>query len=124
MNKTKFMLLGVGAVFSSASFLYEYATNYHNPIVTAIIMFLDIVLLIINLIYFWFSSSEKAGKSIVNAFLSALVYFAGLSGIIMVLAGENASLHFLLGTLKTLIYLSPIIVLLLPVIYIIDLILV
>lgn len=118
MNKlSKPLLIGVGVLFSSASFIYEYALQYQTPVVTAVIMALDVALLLLNIFYLSFSINEKTGRSIINSVLYALLYFAGISGAIMVFAEENASLHLLLGTLKILVYLCPMIIVLLPVIY-------
>lgn len=115
--ETKSKLIGLGGFFSAVSFLYEYLINGKNLILTAGIMFLDVAWLILNLFCLFFLINEKVGKSIFNAVLGALAYFSGVSGIVLILAKESASLQVFLKTLETLVYLGPMIIILLPIIY-------
>ena len=124
MSKSKsLMLLIVGILFCSLSFVYKYAFDYKNPTLTAVIMTLDVALLIFNMYYLSYTITEKTGRSILNSIVSSLLYFVGITGVIMAYAEENASLQLFLGTLETLVYLSPIIMILLPIIYVLAMIL-
>ena len=117
------MLLIVGILFCSLSFVYKYAFDYKTPTLTAVIMTLDVALLIFNMYYLSYTITEKTGRSILNSIVSSLLYFVGITGVIMAYAEENASLQLFLGTLETLVYLSPIIMILLPIIYVLAMIL-
>lgn len=119
MNKSKEFLISIGILFCAASFLYEYAIDYKNPLVTAIIMILDIALLFLNMMYLSFVSTNNEKRSVINAVLCTLMYFSGLSAVIMWTAEEHASLSLFLVALQTLVYLGPIIIILLPIIYLI-----
>ena len=115
--ETKSKLIGLGVFFSAVSFLYEYLIDDKNVGLTVCIMLWDIAWLILNLFCLFFLESEKVGKSIFNAVLGALAYFSGVSGIVLILAKESASLQVFLKTLETLVYLGPMIIILLPIIY-------
>ena len=80
-------------------------------------MLLDIAWLILNLFGLFFLKDEKIGKSIFNAVLGTLAYFSGVSGIVLILAEGAASQQVFLITLETLVYLGPMIIILLPIIY-------
>ena len=110
-------LIGFGVFFSAVSFLYEYLINDKNVGLTVCIMLLDIAWLILNLFGLFFLGSKKVGKSIFNAVLGALAYFSGVSGIVLILAEGAASQQVFLITLETLVYLGPMIIILLPIIY-------
>ena len=112
-------LIKVGLIFSAFSFLYEYALPVKEPFFTALIMIADIGLLLLNLYYLESFRDKTKKQAIINAVLHALIYFSGISGLIMCVAKEKASLQVLLITLETLVYLGPIIILLLPVMYVI-----
>ena len=115
----KSKLIKVGLIFSAFSFLYEYALPVKEPFFTDLIMIADIGLLLLNLYYLESFSDKTKKQAIINAVLHALIYFSGISGLIMCVAKEKASLQVLLITLETLVYLGPIIILLLPVMYVI-----
>ena len=117
LSEMKSKLIGIGIFFSVVSFLYEYLIDGKNVILMAGIMLLDVAWLILNLFCLFFLSSEKVGKSIFNAILGTLIYFSGISGIVLILAEESASLQLLLTTLEILVYLGPMIIILLPIIY-------
>ena len=120
MNKLKkSQLMMIGAVFTAFSFLYEYALHAKSPFFTALIMVLDICLLLLSLSYLISSLTETKKKAIITTSLWALIYFSGISGIVMMLAEEKASLQVLMITLETLVYLGPSIILLLPVLYVV-----
>lgn len=116
----KSKLIKVGLIFCIFSFLYEYVLPAKEPFFTALLMIADIILLILNLYYLESFGRDKTKKqATINAVLFALIYFSGISGLIMCVAKEKASLQVLLITLETLVYLGPIIILLLPVMYVI-----
>ena len=116
---TKSKLIGFGIFFSAVSFLYEYLIDDKNLILTAVIMLIDMIWLVLNVFYLSFIVNKNAGKSVVNAILGSLMYFSGLSGIVLILAEGSASLQVLLKTLETLVYLGPMIIILLPIIYVV-----
>lgn len=116
-------LIILGILFSSFSFIFEYAINYENPIIIQLIMIIDIVLLLINMYYLSYILNKKVGKSIINSIIFSLIYFTFITGIIIWMSEDSASLELLIGTLKFLIYLAPSIVILLPVIYLFCLVL-
>ena len=109
------MLIGGGVALSAFSFLYEYMIADKNVIFTVGIMLFDIVWLGLNLFYLFFLENEKIFKSAVNAILVCLMYFSGLSGLVLMLAEEYASAQILLKSLETLVYLGPMIIILLPI---------
>ena len=111
----KSKLVKVGLIFSAFSFLYEYALPVKEPFFTALIMIADIGLLLLNLYYLESFRDKTKKQAIINAVLHALIYFSGISGLMMCAAEEKASLPLLLFILETLVYLGPIIILLLPV---------
>ena len=113
----KFKLIGWGIFFSAVSFLYEYLIDDKNVGLTVCIMLWDVAWLILNLFGLSFVGNETVGKSIFNAVLGALAYFSGVSGIVLILAKESASLPVFLKTLETLVYLGPMIIILLPIIF-------
>ncbi|MBE6666446.1 MAG: hypothetical protein E7603_09585 [Ruminococcaceae bacterium] len=117
MIKTK--LIGVGLGFCAFSFLYEYVLHVKSPFFTSLIMALDIGLLLLNLFYLISPLTETKKKAVISTFLWALIYFSGISGLIMCVVKEKASLQVLLITLETLVYLGPILILLLPIFYVI-----
>lgn len=118
MSKPKLLILLVlGVLFCSFSFVYEYAIDYKNPIVTAIIMLFDVALLVLNLFYLSYVLTEKVNKSILNSILCSLLYFIAISGLILAYAEAKSSLDLLMVTLETLVYLGPIIIILLPIFY-------
>ena len=116
-NPKLIILIIVGILLSSVSFIYEYAINYNNSIITYIIMIIDTILLLINLYYLSFMLNKKVGKSIINSIIFSLLFFVGITGVIMCMAEDSASLELMIGTIKVLIYLAPSIIILLPVIY-------
>ncbi|MBQ9748827.1 MAG: hypothetical protein IJV98_08585 [Clostridia bacterium] len=120
--RIKLLLILVGVVFSTGSFLYEYTIPYEDPVIGTVILSVDIVLLLLNLFYLSVVLTGNVSRSIINSVLSSLLYLTGLSGVLMALAEGNASLRLLLGILQVLIYAAPSIILLLPVIYFIALI--
>ena len=122
-NPKLIILIIVGILLSSVSFIFEYAINYNNSIVTHIIMIIDTILLLINLYYLSFMLNKKVGKSIINSIIFSLLFFVGITGVIMCMAEDSASLELMIGTIKVLIYLAPSIIILLPVIYLFCLVL-
>ena len=116
-NPKIIILIIVGILLSSLSFVFEYAINYNNLIITHSIMAVDIILLLINFFYLSYLLNKKVGKSIVNSIIFSLLFFVGITGVIMCMAEDSASLELMIGTIKVLIYLAPSIIILLPVIY-------
>ena len=80
-------------------------------------MIIDTILLLINLYYLSFMLNKNVGKSIINSIIFSLLFFVGITGVIMCMAEDSASLELMIGTIKVLIYLAPSIIILLPVIY-------
>lgn len=122
-NPKIIILIIVGILLSSLSFVFEYAINYNNLIITHSIMAVDIILLLINFFYLSYLLNKKVGKSIVNSIIFSLLFFVGITGVIMCMAEDSASLELMIGTIKVLIYLAPSIIILLPVIYLFCLVL-
>ena len=120
-NPKIIILIIVGILLSSLSFVFEYAINYNNSIITHSIMAVDIILLLINFFYLSYLLNKKVGKSIVNSIIFSLLFFVGITGVIMCMAEDSASLELMMGTIKVLIYLAPSIIILLPVIYLLCL---
>lgn len=120
-NPKIIILIIVGILLSSLSFVFEYAINYNNLIITHSIMAVDIILLLINFFYLSYLLNKKVGKSIVNSIIFSLLFFVGITGVIMCMAEDSANLELMIGTIKVLIYLAPSIIILLPVIYLICL---
>ena len=116
-NPKLIILIIVGILLSSVSFIFEYAINYNNSIITHIIMITDTILLLINIYYLSFMLNKNVGKSIINSIIFSLLFFVGITGVIMCMAEDSASLELMIGTIKVLIYLAPSIIILLPVIY-------
>ena len=111
----KSKLIITGAVFTAVSFLYEYAFPFQSAFLTAMIIVSDIILLLLNFHFFTSLIFEAKKKAVLNTVLCSLVYFLALSGLVMMLAEEKASLQVLLVTFETLVYLGPSFILLLPV---------
>ena len=122
-NPKIIILIIVGILLSSLSFVFEYDINYNNSIITHSIMAVDIILLLINFFYLSYLLNKKVGKSMVNSIIFALLFFVGITGVIMCMAEDSASLELMIGTIKVLIYLAPSIIILLPVIYLFCLVL-
>ena len=122
-NPKIIILIIVGILLSSLSFVFEYAINYNNLIITHSIMAVDIILLLINFFYLSYLLNKKVGKSIVNSIIFSLLFFVGITGVIMRMAEDSANLELMIGTIKVLIYLAPSIIILLPVIYLLCLVL-
>ena len=120
-NPKIIILIIVGILLSSLSFVFEYAINYNNSIITHSIMAVDIILLLINFFYLSYLLNKKVGKSIVNSIIFSLLFFVGITGVIMCMAEDSANLELMIGTIKVLIYLAPSIIILLPVIYLLCL---
>ena len=120
-NPKIIILIIVGILLSSLSFVFEYAINYNDLIITHSIMAVDIILLLINFFYLSYLLNKKVGKSIVNSIIFSLLFFVGITGVIMCMAEDSASLELMMGTIKVLIYLAPSIIILLPVIYLLCL---
>ena len=120
-NPKLIILIIVGILLSSVSFIFEYAINYNNSIITHIIMIIDTILLLINFFFLSYLLNKKVGKSIANSIIFSLLFFVGITGVIMCMAEDSASLELMIGTIKVLIYLAPSIIILLPVIYILCL---
>lgn len=120
-NPKIIILIIVGVLLSSLSFVFEYAINYNNSIITHSIMAVDIILLLINFFYLSYLLNKKVGKSMVNSIIFSLLFFVGITGVIMCMAEDSASLELMIGTIKVLIYLAPSIIILLPVIYLLCL---
>lgn len=120
-NPKIIVLIIVGILLSSLSFVFEYAINYNNLIITHSIMAVDIILLLINFYYLSYLLNKKVGKSIVNSIIFSLLFFVGITGVIMCMAEDSANLELMIGTIKVLIYLAPSIIILLPVIYLLCL---
>ena len=117
------VLIIVGIIFSLISFLYEYVINYNNTLLFLIIITIDILLLLINIYYLSYLVNKKIGKSVVNSAIFSLLYINFFTGGIMYLAEDNASLELLLKTIKILLYISPNIIIILPIIYVICMVL-
>lgn len=120
-NPKIIILIIAGILLSSLSFVFEYAINYNNSIITHSIMAVDIILLLINFFYLSYLLNEKVGKSIVNSIIFSLLFFVGITGVIMCMAEDSANLELMIGTIKVLIYLAPSIIILLPAIYLLCL---
>lgn len=120
-NPKIIILIIVGVLLSSLSFIFEYAINYNNLIITHSIMAIDIILLLINFFFLSYLLNKKVGKSIANSIIFSLLFFVGITGVIMCMAEDSASLELMIGTIKVLIYLAPSIIILLPVIYLLCL---
>ena len=120
-NPKIIILIIVGILLSSLSFVFEYAINYNNLIITHSIMAVDIILLLINFFYLSYLLNKKVGKSIINSIIFSLLFFVGITGVIMCMAEDSANLELMIGTIKVLIYLAPSIIILLPVIYLLCL---
>ena len=120
-NPKIIILIIVGILLSSLSFVFEYAIKYNNLIITHSIMAVDIILLLINFFYLSYLLNKKVGKSIVNSIIFSLLFFVGITGVIMCMAEDSANLELMIGTIKVLIYLAPSIIILLPVIYLLCL---
>ena len=116
LYEIKSKLIGFGILLSTVSILYKYLIDDKNLILTAVIMLIDIVWLALNAFYLSFIINKNAGKSVANAILGPLLYFSGISGIIMTMAEEHASQQLFLIILETLVYLGPMIIILLPII--------
>ena len=117
LYEMKLKLIGFGIFFSAVSFLYEYLIDDKNLILTAVIMLIDIAWLALNAFYLSFITNQNVRKSVVNTILGSLMYFSGLSGIVLTFAEESASRQLLLTTLEILVFLGPMIIILLPIIY-------
>ena len=120
-NPKIIILIIVGILLSSLSFVFEYAINYNNLIITHSIMAVDIIILLINFFYLSYLLNKKVGKSIANSIIFSLLFFVGITGVIMCMAEDSASLELMIGTIKVLIYLAPSIIILLPIIYLLCL---
>lgn len=120
-NPKIIILIIVGVLLSSLSFVFEYAINYNNSIITHSIMAIDIILLLINFFFLSYLLNKKVGKSMVNSIIFSLLFFVGITGVIMCMAEDSASLELMIGTIKVLIYLAPSIIILLPIIYLLCL---
>ena len=120
-NPKIIILIIVGILLSSLSFVFEYAINYNNLIITHTIITVDIILLLINFFYLSYLLNKKVGKSIINSIIFSLLFFVGITGVIMCMAEDSANLELMIGTIKVLIYLAPSIIILLPVIYLLCL---
>ena len=118
-----FILIGVGILFSAISFIYKYAINYDNLFLSILLMSIDVILLLINIFYLSYLLNEKIGKSVINSIIFSLLYFVGITGVILCYAEVNASIVLMLDILQLLVYLSPNIVILLPIIYLLCLVL-
>lgn len=118
-----FILIGVGILFSAISFIYKYAINYDNLFLSILLMSIDVILLLINIFYLSYLVNEKIGKSVINSIIFSLLYFVGITGVILCYAEENASIILMLDILEVLVYLAPNIVILLPIIYLLCLVL-
>ena len=118
-----FILIGVGILFSAISFIYKYAINYDNLFLSILLMSIDVILLLINIFYLSYLANEKIGKSVINSIIFSLLYFVGITGVILCYAEANASIVLMLDTLEILVYLAPNIVILLPIIYLLCLVL-
>lgn len=117
LYEIKFKLIGIGILLSSVSFLYKYLIDDKNWILTAFIMLIDIAWLALNAFYLSFITNQNVRKSVFNTILGSLMYFSGLSGIVLTLAEESASRQLFLTTLEILVFLGPMIIILLPIIY-------
>ena len=120
-NPKIIILIIVGILLSSLSFVFEYAINYNNLIITHTIITVDIILLLINFFYLSYLLNKKVGKSIINSIIFSLLFFVGITWVIMCMAEDSANLELMIGTIKVLIYLAPSIIILLPVIYLLCL---
>ena len=116
-NSKVIIFIIIGALFTSLSFVWEYIINYNNFFFTCGIIILDIILLLINIYYLSFLVTEKVGRSIINSIIFSILYFTFITGCIMCIAEDSASLELLIGTIRILIYLAPSIIILLPVMY-------
>ena len=112
-----FLLIGLGVLFSSVSFIYRFAINYENTFLSIFLLIIDIGLLLVNFFYLSYLINEKVGKSIVNAIIFSLIYFVGITGMVLLLAKDNASVLLMMKILEILVYLGPSIIILLPFIY-------
>lgn len=117
------VLIILGIIFSLISFLYEYVINYNNALLFHTIITIDILLLLIDIYYLSYLVNKKIGKSVVNSAIFSLLYINFFTGGIMYLAEDNASLEVLLKTIKILLYISPNIIIILPIICVICMVL-
>ena len=116
-----FILIGVGILFSAISFIYKYVINYENLFLSILLMSIDVILLLINIFYLSYLANEKIGKSVINSIIFSLLYFVGITGVILCYAEGNAGVVLMLDILEVLVYLAPNIVILLPIIYLLCL---
>lgn len=120
LYEMKNKLIGFGIFLSAVSFLYEYLIDDKNGILTAFIMLIDIAWLALNAFYLSFIVYKNVRKSVANAILGSLLYFSGISGLIMTAMEKHASQQLFLTVMETLIYLGPMIILFLPLFYILG----
>lgn len=120
LYEMKNKLIGIGIFLSAVSFLYEYLIDDKNGILTAAIMLIDIAWLALNAFYLSFIVHKNVRKSVANAILGSLLYFSGISGLIMTAMEKHASQQLFLTVMETLIYLGPMIILLLPLLYVLG----
>lgn len=116
-------LIIIGIMLSVISFVYEYAINYSNYLIKYSIFIIDLILLMINFYYLSYLYTKEFCRSIINSIIFSLLYFTFITGVILCLAEDSASLELLIGTIRILIYLAPSIIILLPVIYLFCLVL-
>ena len=120
LYEMKSKMIGIGIFLSAMSFLYEYLIDDKNGLLTVFIMLIDIAWLVLNAFYLSFIVHKNVRKSVANAILGSLLYFSGISGLIMTGMEKHASQQLFLTVMETLIYLGPMIILLLPLLYLLG----
>lgn len=109
-------LVIIGIFFSVLSFVVDYFLKIDIKIINISIYTIDIVLLLLNFYYLSFVVNGKKEKSMLNSFLLSIIYFTALLGVILCFFVDKVNISMILEILKVLVYLSPMIILLLPVI--------
>ena len=122
-NSKIIILICIGVVLTALSFIYEYAISFSNPIITYSLIVIDVVLLVVNCFYLSYILNGNIRKSLINSIICSLLFFVFISGVVLCLVEDKASLDLLINILKVLVYLSPSIIILLPIVYVICLIL-
>ena len=110
------ILVIIGIFFSVLSFVVDYFLKIDIKIINISIYTIDIVLLLLNFYYLSFVVNGKKEKSMLNSFLLSIIYFTALLGVILCFFVDKVNISMILEILKVLVYLSPMIILLLPVI--------
>ena len=122
-EKKLIFLIISGVIATALSFIYHFASEYADPLITCLLMIPDAVLLFFNaraISSLWSVGKANAKKlDTINAFFITIMYFCLAVIIASFFCDQALTQEILVNTLFFAVLLGPCLILLLPLLYLV-----